>query len=74
MPVQQWRNGELGAHDGHFSPDGRWIAYRSNETGGSEIYVRSTQGSGKWQIWDGGGWQLMWAGDRRPCFSAAEKG
>ena len=30
-----------------FSPDGRWVAYQSNETGRAEIYVRSFTGSGR---------------------------
>ena len=35
-----------------FSPDGRWIAHRSNESGTSEIYVRPfpARSGGKWQI------------------------
>ena len=60
--------------DGHFSPDGRWIAYKSNETGGSEIYVRSTEGPGKWQISDGGGWQPMWSGDGKTLFFRSREG
>jgi len=37
-----------------FSPDGRWIAYLSNESGHNEVYVRPFPGpGGKWQIWDG---------------------
>src|SRR5260370_33207847 len=37
-----------------FSPDGRWIAYTSNESGRNEVYVRpfpirAPSGSGKWQ-------------------------
>ena len=60
--------------DGHFSPDGKWIAYRSSETGGSEIYVRSTQGPGKWQISDGGGWQPLWSGDGRTLFFRSREG
>jgi serine/threonine-protein kinase len=40
-----------------FSADGRWIAYRSNESGNNEIYVRPfpAAGGGKWQISVGGG-------------------
>ena len=60
--------------DAQFSPDGRWIVYRSNETGGSEIYVRSTQGPGKWQISDGGGWQPMWSGDGGTLFFRSREG
>jgi serine/threonine-protein kinase len=36
---------------GMFSPDGRWIAYMSNESGRNDIYVRPFPGpGGKWQI------------------------
>jgi serine/threonine-protein kinase len=40
-----------------FSPDGRWIAYRSDESGIIQIYVRPfpAAGGGKWQISAGGG-------------------
>jgi Tol biopolymer transport system component len=39
-----------------FSPDGRWLAYQSNESGRMEVYVRPFPGSGgKWQISTGGG-------------------
>ena len=64
----------FGEVDGSFSPDGRWIAYRSNETGNSEIYVRSTEGPGKWQISDGGGWQPRWSGDGRTLFFRNHEG
>ena len=38
-----------------FSPDGRWIAYQSNESGQAEVYVRPFPGpGGKWQISRGG--------------------
>ena len=37
--------------EGHFSPDGRWVAYVSNESGRFEIYVQPFPGSGgKWQV------------------------
>jgi Tol biopolymer transport system component len=39
-----------------FSPDGRWTAYSSNESGPVEIYVRAfPDKGGKWQISNGGG-------------------
>ena len=48
-----------------FSPDGRWVAYESSESGRLEVYVRRfPSGSGKWQISDGGGAQPNWS--RRP--------
>jgi serine/threonine-protein kinase len=53
-----------------FSPDGRWIAYRSNESGGDEIYVRPfpAGNGGKWQISFGGGLYALWAKNGRELF------
>src|SRR5262249_1606861 len=51
-PFEKTRFGDL---EGGFSPDGRWIAYRSNASGMMELYVRPFKGSGKWQISSGGG-------------------
>jgi serine/threonine-protein kinase len=46
---------------GQFSPDGRWIAYVSNESGRLEVYVRPFPGpGGKWQISTEGGTELAW--------------
>ena len=46
-----------------FSPDGRWIAYNSWETGNSEIYVRPFRPSGQSP---GGKWQVSTAGGGGP--------
>ena len=44
-----------------FSPDSRWVAYESNESGRSEIYVQSSGATGgKWQISNGGGVRPVW--------------
>lgn len=53
-----------------FSPDGRWVAYRSNESGNDEIYVRPfpVGNGGKWQISSGGGLYALWAKDGRELF------
>jgi Tol biopolymer transport system component len=53
-----------------FSPDGRWIAYRSNESGSSEIYVRPFPASrgGKWQISTAGGLYAFWSNNGRELF------
>ena len=46
---------------GQFSPDGRWIAYASNESGRYEVYVRPfPDAGGKWQVSTGGGTQPRW--------------
>jgi Tol biopolymer transport system component/tRNA A-37 threonylcarbamoyl transferase component Bud32 len=47
------------------SPDGRWLAYESNESGRVEIYVRpfpapASGGGGKWQISNDGGTWPIW--------------
>ena len=46
------------------SPDSRWMAYVSNETGRNEVYVQPFPASGgKWQISTNGGTQPRWRGD-----------
>jgi serine/threonine-protein kinase len=46
-----------------FSPNGRWLAYISNETGEDEIYVVPfpNTGAGKWAISAGGGTEPLWS-------------
>jgi Tol biopolymer transport system component/tRNA A-37 threonylcarbamoyl transferase component Bud32 len=52
------------------SPDGRWLAYTSNESGTNEVYVRpfpNTNG-GHWQVSNGGGTEPVWAPSGRELF------
>jgi hypothetical protein len=68
---------------GVFSPDGRWVAYRSLETGASGIYVRPFRvsgqtgqpsfGEGKWQISTYGNWP-QWRIDREIVFNTGPMG
>ena len=52
-----------------FSPDGRWIAYQSNESGRNEVYVQPYPGpGGKWQISTGGGVFPTWSRSARELF------
>jgi Tol biopolymer transport system component/tRNA A-37 threonylcarbamoyl transferase component Bud32 len=52
-----------------FSPDGRWVAYESDETGRNEIYVTAYAGTGgKWQLSSGGGEMPQWRADGRELF------
>jgi hypothetical protein len=45
-----------------FSPDGRWLAYSSDETGREEVYVTPFPGSGgKWQVSTAGGQFPTWS-------------
>jgi serine/threonine-protein kinase len=52
-----------------FSPDGRWIAYTSDETGREEVYVRPFPGPGeKWRISIDGGTEPIWSHDEKELF------
>lgn len=52
-----------------FSPDGRWMAYASNESGRFEIYVVAFPGAkGKWQVSSSGGTFPRWRGDGKELF------
>jgi len=57
---------------GRFSPDGRWIAYASDESGRYEIYVRPfpppAGGGGKWMVSQGGGVEPRWRRDGKELF------
>ena len=50
------------------SPDGRFVAYVSAESGQFEVYVRPVVGPGKWLISQGGGGKPLWRGDGRELF------
>jgi len=61
--------------NGQFSPDGKWVAYASNESGKWEIYVTSfPEAKGKWQISSGGGEQPRWRGDGKELFYLSSDG
>jgi hypothetical protein len=52
-----------------FSPDSRWIAYQSEESGRYEVYVQPFPGpGGKWQISTDGGTTPVWAQNGRELF------
>ena len=54
------------------SPDARWIAYNSNESGSFEVYVQPFPTTGaKWQVSKGGGQQPQWRRDGRELFYIA---
>jgi Tol biopolymer transport system component len=55
-----------------FSPDGRWIAWVSNETGRDEVYIKHvTGGEGRLQISTDGGMSPVWSPDGRELFYGA---
>ena len=56
-----------------FSPDGRWLAYTSNESGTFQVYVRAFPGASsapgaKWAVSTGGGMYPVWARDEHELF------
>ena len=62
---------------GVFSPDGRWVAYESNESGRDEVYVRpfvppgsagSTAAGGQWQVSTAGGFMPAWRHDGKELY------
>ena len=57
-------------HLAHLSPDGRWLAYTSDESGRNEIYVRPFPNveEGLWQISLDGGEQPLWSRDGQELF------
>jgi serine/threonine-protein kinase len=56
--------------NGDISPDGRWLAYESNESGQFEIYVRPfpNVNDGRWQVSTGGGTTPVWNRSGRELF------
>jgi Tol biopolymer transport system component len=70
---------------GQFSPDGRWVAYVSTESGRHEIYVRPFPGQpsagavdaragGQWQVSTAGGIQPRWRRDGKELYYIAPDG
>jgi eukaryotic-like serine/threonine-protein kinase len=61
--------------NGQISPDGKWVAYASDESGAWEIYATSFPGAtGKWQVSRGGGTEPRWRGDGNEIFYLAPSG
>jgi hypothetical protein len=62
-------DGSFDEFQARFSPDGRWIAYMSNESGREEVYVQSfPEPGGKWQVSTRGGSDPVWRPDGRELF------
>jgi hypothetical protein len=69
FPFQQTKFDE---DHGAFSPDVKWIAYSSNESGRPEIYVQPFPATGaKYRISRNGGIQPLWRGDGKALFYLA---
>ena len=67
--------GDFHATSAVFSPNSRYVAYMSSETGGYQIYVQNfPQQNGKWQISAAGGLQPEWSHDGKELFYLASDG
>ena len=75
----------FGERVGRFSPDGRWVAYQSNESGRAEIYIRpfvapAASGatgkatSGQWQVSTAGGIFPLWRHDGKELYYVGPNG
>jgi len=72
MPIAQTDSDE---RDGQFSPDGKWLAFVSNESGRPEVYVQPFPGPGRRQsISSNGGGQPRWRRDGKELFYIALDG
>jgi eukaryotic-like serine/threonine-protein kinase len=66
-------NSAFSERDAAFSPNGRWLAYTSNESGTYEVYVRAFPGpGGKWQISTVGGYFPKWSRNSKELFYRTE--
>ena len=65
----------LALRGARFSPDGRWFAYASNESGSMEVYVSTfPEANGKWQVSTSGGQEPRWRQDGKELFYVSPDG
>lgn len=68
-------NGPANETHPQLSPDGKWLAYVSDESSQGEVYVTAYPGvKAKWQISRGGGTEPRWRGDGKELFFVAPDG
>jgi len=67
---------KFGERNAALSPDGRWMAYQSNESGQFEVYVRPFPdvNGGRWQVSSSGGSWPLWNPNGREFFYAGSEG
>jgi len=72
-PILESQSGE---RNGEVSPDGRWLAYESDESGRTEIHVRPFPAitGGRWQVSSEGGRMPLWSRDGREFFYVGADG
>lgn len=70
-----YRQTPFNEHHGHLSPDGRWMAYASDESGRWEVYIGEFPGrGGHWQISAGGGVEPRWRPDGKELYYVSPDG
>ncbi len=74
-PPRRYLQSEFAKSEARFSPDSRWVAYESNESGRTEVYVQSfPEPGGRYQVSTDGGAQPRWRADGRELFYVAPEG
>ncbi|HET9215911.1 MAG TPA: protein kinase, partial [Terriglobia bacterium] len=57
---------------GAISPDGKWVAYTSNDSGQNQLYIRAFPGHGgppgRWQVSNGSAYELKWRSDGKEIY------
>jgi Tol biopolymer transport system component len=67
--AEPWLSAPYSEKQGRFSPDRKWIAYTSNESGKEEVYVRGFMPpGGKWRVSSDGGSSAVWRSDGKELF------
>ena len=75
LDASPWLATPFDEYDSNLSPDQRWLAYASNETGDLEVYVRSFADPGRnWRISSAGGSMPVWRGDVKELFYLSPDG
>jgi Tol biopolymer transport system component/predicted Ser/Thr protein kinase len=66
---------------GRFSPDGKWVAFGSNESGALEVYIQpfvppgsANRSGGRWQVSNAGGGNVAWRGDGEELYYDTQTG
>jgi Tol biopolymer transport system component len=73
--VRPWMQERWTIRNAQFSPDGRWVAYSSNETGAFEVYVSPfPSANGKRQVSSRGGEEPRWRHDGRELYYLSGQG
>jgi Tol biopolymer transport system component len=67
--ARAWIESPSNEQNGRFSPEGRWVAYQSDQSGEREIYVRSfPEGEDRFVVSIGGGIRPLWRADGSELF------